>query len=97
MIVQPTSTKGTGSRSCGCARKAIELTSGDLLRHGIVTEGEASHDYLAAELSRGRRPQAHGEAETVRASSRMPNSWVALRQPNSLGRALQVQNTGGLS
>src|SRR5439155_24461666 len=33
MIAKPTSIKGTGGKSGGCAWKAIELTSGDLL-HG---------------------------------------------------------------
>ena len=31
MIAKPTSIKGTGGKSGGCAWKAIELTSGDLL------------------------------------------------------------------
>jgi len=35
MIAKPTSIKGTGGKSGGCAWKAIELTSGDLLH---VTE-----------------------------------------------------------
>jgi len=30
MIAKPTSIKGTGGKSGGCAWKAIELTSGDL-------------------------------------------------------------------
>jgi hypothetical protein len=30
MIAKPTSIKGTGGKSSGCAWKAIELTSGDL-------------------------------------------------------------------
>ncbi|MGA8220429.1 MAG: hypothetical protein WB780_02160 [Candidatus Acidiferrales bacterium] len=34
-IAKPTSIKGTGGKSGGCAWKAIELTSGDLLH---VTE-----------------------------------------------------------
>lgn len=35
LIAKPTSIKGTGGKSSGCAWKAIELTSGDLLH---VTE-----------------------------------------------------------
>jgi hypothetical protein len=35
VIAKPTSIKGTGGKSSGCAWKAIELTSGDLLH---VTE-----------------------------------------------------------
>ena len=31
MIAKPTTIKGTGGKSGGCAWKAIELTSGDLL------------------------------------------------------------------
>ena len=31
MIAKPKSIKGTGCRSGGCVRKAVELTSGDLL------------------------------------------------------------------
>ena len=30
MIAKPTSIKGTGCKSGGCVRKAVELTSGDL-------------------------------------------------------------------
>jgi len=30
MTVKPISIKGTGCKSGGCARKAVELTSGDL-------------------------------------------------------------------
>jgi len=29
MIAKPSSTKSTGGKSGGCARKAVELTSGD--------------------------------------------------------------------
>jgi hypothetical protein len=35
MIAKPTSNKGTGGKSSGCAWKTVELTSGDLRR---VTE-----------------------------------------------------------
>jgi hypothetical protein len=31
MIAKPTSIKGTGGKSSGCAWKAVELSSGDLL------------------------------------------------------------------
>jgi len=31
LIAKPTSIKGTGGKSSGCAWKAVELTSGDLL------------------------------------------------------------------
>jgi len=31
MTAKPISIKGTGCKSGGCARKAVELTSGDLL------------------------------------------------------------------
>jgi hypothetical protein len=31
MIAKPISIKGTGCKSGGCVRKAVELTSGDLL------------------------------------------------------------------
>jgi len=32
LTVKPISIKGTGCKSDGCVRKAVELTSGDLLR-----------------------------------------------------------------
>ena len=32
LIAKPISIKGTGCKSGGCVRKAVELTSGDLLR-----------------------------------------------------------------
>jgi hypothetical protein len=38
MIAKPTSIKGTGGKSGGCAWKAIEFTSGDLLH---VTESRS--------------------------------------------------------
>src|SRR5216683_3482362 len=40
MIAKPTSIKGTGGKSGGCAWKAIELTSGDLLAGLPASEGE---------------------------------------------------------
>jgi hypothetical protein len=38
MIAKPTSIKGTGGKSGGCAWKAIELTSGDLLHVAEVSQ-----------------------------------------------------------
>jgi AhpD family alkylhydroperoxidase len=48
------SIKLTGGRSCGCASKAVELTSGDLRHVTNVTEGEAIHPDRVAEVSYGK-------------------------------------------
>src|SRR2546427_3144505 len=54
--------KGAGCKSGGCARKAVELTSGDLpFRLGIETEGGTIHPDRAAEVSRGRISSARDE------------------------------------
>jgi len=62
MIAKPTSIKGTGGKSSGCAWKAIELTSGDLLHvTESLTEGGAIHSDHAAEVSSGRSSRASDE------------------------------------
>ena len=44
MTAKPVSIKVAGCKSGGCARKAVELTSGDLaVRRGFTTEDEAIH------------------------------------------------------
>ena len=49
------SIKGTGCRSGGCVRKAVELTSGDLpFVSGFRTEDRAIDPDRTAEVSRGR-------------------------------------------
>jgi hypothetical protein len=57
-IAKPMSIKSTGCKSGGCVRKAVELTSGDLLSvRGALwarTEGGAIHPDRAAEVSSGR-------------------------------------------
>ena len=56
------SIKGTGCKSGGCVRKAVELTSGDLpFVSGIRTEGRAIDPDRAAEVSRGRIRHASAE------------------------------------
>lgn len=55
MIAKSISIKGAGRRSGGCARKAVELTSGDLRRVlWLWTEGTARLPDRVAEVSRGR-------------------------------------------
>ena len=49
MTAKPLSIKGTGCKSGGCVRKAVELTSGALaVCPGIGTEGGAIHPDRAA-------------------------------------------------
>jgi hypothetical protein len=49
-------------KSDGCARKAVELTSGDLyLGRGFATEGAARRPEPRTEVSRGRSSHASGE------------------------------------
>jgi hypothetical protein len=56
------SIKGTGCRSGGRVRKAVELTSGDLpFCLGIETEGRVIDPDRAAEVSRGRTSSARNE------------------------------------
>jgi len=51
---KPLSIKAAGGKSGGCARKAVELTSGGLRRvTEIVTEGEAIHPDRVVEVSSG--------------------------------------------
>ena len=56
------SIKGAERRSGGCARKAVELTSGDLLCVAAATEGAARQPDRAAEVSRGRSRSVVGKA-----------------------------------
>src|ERR1700758_5451386 len=57
MTAKPISPKRTGGKSGGCARKAVELTSGD---PPLVTEDGAIHLDRGAGVSSGHsRPQAH--------------------------------------
>ena len=54
--------KGTGCKSGGCVRKAVELTSGDLsFCLGIKTEDRAIGPDRAAEVSRGRTRRENAE------------------------------------
>jgi len=68
LIAKPTSIRDTGGKSSGCAWKAIELTSGDLLyvTDGIVTEGGEIHSDRAAEVSSGRSSRASDEGPNSR-------------------------------
>jgi len=60
MIAKSTSIKGAGRKFGGCARKAVELTSGDLRRVlWFGTEGTARFPDRVAEVSRGR--SRHGD------------------------------------
>jgi hypothetical protein len=62
MTAKPISIKGTGCKSGGCVRKAVELTSGDLpFVPESGTEGGAIHPDRAAEVSSGRSSPATDE------------------------------------
>ncbi len=51
---EPTSIRDAERKFGGCARKAVELISGDLLHvSAFETEGEAIHSDRAAEVSSG--------------------------------------------
>jgi hypothetical protein len=54
MTAKPISIKGTGCRSGGCARKAVELTSGDLL---FVSESRLG---VERSIPTGRQKSAEG-------------------------------------
>ncbi len=62
MTAKPISIKGTGCKSGGCVRKAVELTSGDLL---LVRDSGLRVERIdpdqAAEVSRGRSSPATDE------------------------------------
>lgn len=54
VIAKSESIKGAGRKFGGCARKAVELTSGDLRRVLCIgTEGTARFPDRVAEVSRG--------------------------------------------
>src|SRR4029077_13591325 len=68
LIAKPTSIKGTGGKSSGCAWKAIELTSGDLLHKmlavvvsNLEVEGEYEFERRMFGSNRARgRGSGHG-------------------------------------
>ena len=86
MIAKPISIKDAKRKFGGCARKAIELISGDLLhvsdsglrvkRFILTLQQKSAAGVLVAKAMK---------AQTVSVSSRTSNSWVALRQPISFG------------
>jgi hypothetical protein len=53
LTTKPISIKGAGCKSGGGALKAVELTSGDLLRVADATEGAVRRLDPVAEVSRG--------------------------------------------
>ena len=62
MTAKSVSIKGTGCKSGGCALKADELTSGDLLLVSeIETEGRAIGPDRMAEVSKGQSSRESGE------------------------------------
>ena len=60
MTAKPISIKGTGCKFGGCARKAVELTSGDL---PLVSESRLRAERL---VLTGRQKSAEGEVAEVR-------------------------------
>ena len=84
------SIKDAGCKSGGCARKAVELTSGDL---SLVWDSRLRVEQSALI---GRQKSAEGivgvqalKARTVIESSRAWDSGMAMRQPIRLGGAYQ--------
>jgi hypothetical protein len=86
MIAKPISIKDAERKFGGCARKAVELISGDLL-HVSDSRLRAKQFPLTMQQksAAGVVLTRVGKAQTVRVSSRTSNSWVALRQPISYG------------
>ena len=86
MIAKPISIKGAKRKFGGCAQKAVELISGDLLhvsdsglrvkQFTLILQQKSAAGVLVAQAMK---------AQTVRVSSRTSNSRVALRQPISFG------------
>jgi hypothetical protein len=86
VIAKSVSIKDAGGKSGGRVSKAVELIAGDLLH---VTDSGLRVERFTLTV---RQKSAAGvvltevrKAQTVRASSRTSNSWVALRQPISFG------------
>jgi hypothetical protein len=86
MIAKPISIKDAERKFGGCARKAVELIAGDLLH---VSDSRLRAKQFPLTLQQKSAPGVVltqvRKAQTVRVSSRTSNSWVALRQPISLG------------
>ena len=84
------SIKGTGCKSGGCVRKAVELTSGDLL---CVAESRlrVSQDALISQQksAEGILATRAVKARTVIMGSSARLSWMAMRQPIRFGGAYQ--------
>ena len=76
MTAKPISIKGAGCKSGGCVRKAVELTSGDLLRVAEsrlkAPEGALISQQKSAE---GILVRQRMKARIVIVSSSMRNSW----------------------
>jgi hypothetical protein len=84
------SIKGTGCKFGGCVRKAVELTSGDLLRvansrlkalqGALISQQKSAAGILATRVVK---------AQTVIVSSSARLSWMVMRQPIRFGGACQ--------
>jgi len=70
MTAKPISIKGTGGKSGGCARKAIELTSGDLpfvpnsrlrIERSILTGRQKSAEGIVVPASRDEGPNGRSD------------------------------------
>jgi hypothetical protein len=75
MIAKPISIKGTGCKFGGCARKAVELTSGDL---SFVPESELR---MERSILTGRQKSAEG----VIVANAMKARTVLRKQVNGSG------------
>jgi hypothetical protein len=85
MIAKPVSIKDAGGKSDGCAWKAIELISRDLLQ--VSNSGRRVERFtltVQQKSAAGVVLTAVRKAQTVSASSRTLDSGVAWRQPISL-------------
>ena len=86
MTTKPILIKDTGGKSDGCAWKAIELISGDLLH--VSDSGLRVKQFtltLQQKSAAGEVLTQVRKAQTVSASSRTLDSRAALRQPISFG------------
>ena len=90
MIAKSISIKGTGCKFGGCVRKAVELTSGDLL---CVAESRLRASQVALIMQQksaeGILVRQRMKARTVIVGSSTRLSWMAMRQPIRFGGACQ--------
>ena len=85
MVAKPISIKDAKRKFGGCALKAIELISGELLHATDSTLRVKRFTLTLQQQSAAGVLTRVRKAQTVRVNSRTSNSRVALRQPISYG------------